>query len=60
MLHLIWGKKARINKIKHQLSRIITLNMWTQVQASEAELRSKIGFIAELIKIQHKAEQSKV
>lgn len=32
VLHLIWGKKARINKIRHQLSRIITLNMWTQVQ----------------------------
>lgn len=26
------GGKAKINKIRHQLSRIITLNMWTQVQ----------------------------
>lgn len=34
--------------------------MWTQVQASKTKLRLKISFIAELIKIQHKAEQSKV
>lgn len=34
--------------------------MRTQVQASETKLRLKLSFIAELIKIQHKAEQSKV